>query len=780
MFNDLRYAVRFLARQRAFTLVAVVTVALGVGANTAIFSIADSVLLRPLPYADSDRLFVLEPTQVSNGQGFGRMSVDDVLVARASGVFAGVMDLDQVRSAFVREGDRLQPIKVQPVPPEYLGVLGVRPLYGRDFNESDKGQRAVLLTYRTWAGRYGANPALLDANIPTVDGAPMHVVGVLPPSFRVASATAFFAPPDVLTMKAPAYTPGSGASPPIARLAAGVTPQAAQARLSALTGEQLKPGAFELRLVPLREMMGRTSSQTLTLLGAAALLVLIVGCANLANLVLARGAERQRELAVRASLGAPRWRLVRLLLVENLAIAVLGGAVGLCLAYWSFGLLVANLPPALARSLDPAFDARAFAFALVAAVGVGLLSGVIPAWQLARADTRVGLQPGRLQAWSTRAGRRALLSLEVGVAVVAVVAAVLLGRSLERLITQELGFDSTRLIVNSSYVGAGAAAQDRRARAAQFVAQLEVVRSVPGVRSVGSMSILPAGGAAPDFSLFPRGTGTGGVWTVGSGFFRTMGIPVLEGREFDERESFAGAPVGVLNRSAARVLFPDGHALGRQVTAPNQPARTIVGVVADWRQSFKRPAVAAMYVPFDPGSFRVASVIIDAQDTPLLREQIQQSLTRLTPDSLVRIQPVSALLDSDVAPVRFLLVVIGLFAGLTLLLAMLGVYGVIAFIARERMREYGVRVALGATRRIIGVLVIRQAVVPIVAGLAAGLIAATWTSRLLAAQLFEVAPADVVTFAGTALLLLVSGVAAAAIPARRATRVDPVIALRAE
>ncbi|HEX9364995.1 MAG TPA: ABC transporter permease, partial [Vicinamibacterales bacterium] len=724
MIDDLRYAVRFLARQRAFTFVAVITVALGVGANTAIFSIADSVLFRPLPYADSDRLFVLETTKLSSGQAYDTMPVEDLQAARATGVFEGIMDLEQVGSAFVRDGERLQPVRVQPVVAGYLRLLGVRPLYGRDFNDTDRGQRAVLLTYRAWVGRYGANPSLLDASIPTVDGASMHVVGVLPPAFRVASATVFFTPPDVLTMEASSAPAGSRVFRPVARLAAGVTPEAAQARLSALTGPDLKPGEFELRLVALRETMGRTSGQTLRLLGAAALLVLIVGCANLANLLLARGAERQRELAVRASLGAPRWRVVRLLLVENLAIAVLGGGVGVCLAYWSFGFLVASLPPALARSLDPAFDARAFVFALGAAVGVGLLSGVIPAWQLARADARQGLQPGRRNTWSTRAGRRALLSFEVGLAVVAVVAAVLLGRSLERLMTQELGFDSTRLIVNARNVGAGAVAQDRRARAAQFVAQLEVVRSVPGVRSAGSMSILPAAGAAADFALFPRGTGTGGVWTVGSGFFRTMRIPLLEGREFDERESFAGAPVGVLNRSAARVLFPDGHALGRRVTAPNQPARTIVGIVADWRQSFKRAAVPAMYVPFDPAQFRVASVIVDASDTPVLREQIQQSLARVTPDALVRIEPVGALLDGDVAPVRFMLVVIGLFAALTLLLAMLGVYGVIAFIARERMREYGVRVALGATRRIIGVLVIRQAVVPIAAGLVAGLIAA--------------------------------------------------------
>jgi predicted permease len=580
-------------------------------------------------------------------------------------------------------------------------------------------------------------------------------------------------------MAATTYGPKSRASSPIVRLAAGVGARAAQARLSALTGTELKPGSMELRLVPLREVMARSSSRTLMLLSAAAVLVLIVGCANLANLLLARGAERQRELAVRASLGANRWRLVRLLLVENLALAILGGVVGLSLAYWSFGLLVVNLPQALARAVDPRFDARAFVFALAVAIVTGLVSGGIPAWQLARADAR-GLQPGRLQSWSTRAGRRTLLSLEVGVAVVAVVAAVLLGRSLGRLITQELGFDSTRLIVSVRHVATGSVPQDPRARATEFGSQLDAVRGVAGVRSAGAMTVLPASGAAADSLLFPRGTRPGGVWTVASDFFKTMGIPVIEGREFDERESFAAPPLAILNQSAARVLFPDGHAVGRQVIAPNQPARTIVGIVADWRQSLKRPAEPAVYVPFDPARFRSAEIIVDAPDTPALRERLRQTLTRLAADSYVTMSPVSEILDTDVAPVRFILVVIGLFAALTLLLAMLGVYGVIAFIARERMREYGVRVALGATRRIIGILVVRQAVVPIVAGLVAGLIAATWTSRLLSAQLFDVTPVDAPTFAGTAVLLFACGLAAAAIPARRATRVDPMIVLRSE
>jgi putative ABC transport system permease protein len=781
MLNDLRYALRFLIRRRAFTTVAVCTVALGVGANTAIFSVADSVLFRPLPYAHADRLFVLEPVKISSGQNYGTMPVEDLEAARATGAFDAVMDMDPVDAIYVREGDRVQSLRVQPVPPEYLATLGVRPIYGREFQESDVGQDAVLLTYRTWAGRYGGNLGLLDSTIPTVDGRSMHVIGVLPPSFRTASATAFFTPPDFLTVKRPVYGPGIRASTPIARLAAGITPGAAQARLSAVHGKTLQPGDLELRLVPLRDLMGRSSGRTLTLLSWAALLVFLVGCANLANLVLARGAERQRELAVRASLGGSQWRIARLLVVENLVVALMGGAVGLGVAYWSYGLLVANLPATMARSVAPAFDTRVLVFAVALTVAAGIASGVLPAWQLARADARAGLQLGRLQARTSRAGRKILLSVEVGLALIAVIAALVLGRSLTDLVTKEMGFDAARLVVGVRPVGPGAGAQGPAARAAQFVQHLDAVRAIPGLKSAAAITSLPASGAMADSSLFPRGQGRGGVWAISAGFFKTMGIPVIEGRELDDRESFDGAPVGVLNQTAARLLFPGGHALGAQVNAPGQPARTVVGVVADWRQSLKDAAAPAMYVPFDRAKFRSAQMIVDTgADTPAARENVRERIARVTPDSLIRIEPISGLLDREAASLRFTLAVIGAFALLTLLLAILGVYGVVAFIAGERLKEYGVRVALGAPGRAIGALVLRQAIAPVAAGLLGGVVAATWVSRLLATQILDVVPATPITFGVALALLLGCGVLAAAIPARRASRVDPMIALRAE
>jgi hypothetical protein len=379
-----------------------------------------------------------------------------------------------------------------------------------------------------------------------------------------------------------------------------------------------------------------------------------------------------------------------------------------------------------------------------------------------------------------RGGRKVLLSAEVMFALVAVVAALTLARSLWTLVSKELGFEAHRLVVSTRPVGAGAAQQTRPARAALFEQQFGAVRELPEVRSTAATGMLPAAGAAPDFGLFPRGQGRGGVWTVSAGFFRTMGIPVMQGREFEERESFEAAPVGVLNAAAARVLFPDGRAIGRQVSAPQQPARTIVGIVADARQSLKDAAEPAMYVPFDRTQFRLAQMIVDADDTPAVRDRIRSAITRVAADTDVTIEPVTALLNREVEVLRFTMALVTAFAALTLGLSVLGVYGVITFLAGERIREYGVRVALGATERAIGLLVLRQAMPPIGAGILMGMLAAGWAAKLLESQILDVVPAGTLGLVTAAVVLLACGLAAAAIPALRATRVDPVVALRAE
>jgi predicted permease len=769
MLQDLRYAVRFLLRRPWFSLVAVLTVGLGVGANTAVFSLADAVLFRPLPYSHADRLFVLEPLNVSTGRRYGTLSRTDLEAAKATGAFDSVIDLHYVDPVYIRNGDRVEPLHVQPVPPDYLSTLGVQPVYGRDFEDADAGTNAVLLSYKTWAGRYGRNPGIVGTAIPIADGRSMEIIGVLPSSF--------FRTPDALIVTRPSSA-GPRTSTPIVRLADGVSAQAAQARLSAIHGRELSPGKTELRMVSLQNRMGRFSRPTLVLLCGVAFLVLIIACANLANLVLARGTERQRELAVRMSLGASTMRVARLLLTETLLVAVLGGIIGVAAAYWSFGVLVAQLPSSLSQSMAPAFDARVFVFGVASAMTAGLAAGMLPAWRLARADTNAGLQIANAHA-RARSGRKALLSVEVGLATIAVIATFVLAQSLVDLVTKDLGFDARRLVVSMSSAAPGAANQDSVARAVRFAQQLDSVRTIPHVRSAAAAATLPGSGGAPDFALFPRGQGTGGGFMVSSGFFRTMGIPLLKGRGLDDRESFTGVPVGILNRTAAQMLFPDGNVIGRQVRAPRQPPRTIVGIVADSRRSFKEPAEPTMYVPFDRGQFK-GDLVVDATDTPALREQIRVAINRVTPDTDVRIEPIGTLLDRESAVLRFTLTTTGAFAVLAVLLAALGVYGVIAFIAGERLREYGVRVALGAPRRAIAMLVVRQAVVPIGIGLGAGLVAAIWTTRLLAAEVLDVLPARPLIFVGAAALLLACGVLAAALPARRAAIVAPVVTLRAD
>lgn len=317
--------------------------------------------------------------------------------------------------------------------------------------------------------------------------------------------------------------------------------------------------------------------------------------------------------------------------------------------------------------------------------------------------------------------------------------------------------------------------------ASAFHRQLDTIRAQSGVSSAAGTGWLPASGWAPDAALFSRGDGReGGTWFVTADFFKTMAIPITEGRELTRAESRSGAPVAVLNASAARLLFPDGHAVGRQVTAPDQPTRIIVGVAADWRRSFAQPASPAMYVPFDAARFRMGQIVLQGDGTPGLADRLESAIARVAPTADITIESVDAALDREVAPIRFKALVIGLFAVLTLALAAVGVYGVISFIATERTREYGIRIALGASKRAVAGLVLRQAAVPVVSGLLAGCVMAAWTSRLLQAQLVDISPGDPAAYLLVIIVLLSTGLLAALAPAMRATRISPVAALRAE
>jgi putative ABC transport system permease protein len=799
MLQDVTFALRLLNRHRGYAATAILTVALGVGANTAVFSIADSVLFRPLPFADADRLFVLRVGNPKTGETYG-MPLEGAAVdaARGTGLFDGLAAAPSAARgarAYVRTAEGLDALALSPVSRAYLDLLGVRTAAGRTFTDSDTGTRAVILTYRSWMKRYGGDPAIVGALIPavlrsidgsTADDPPLHVVGVLPPRLRLPLVSG---EDGVYLLDNPRLGGPGRIFSPLVRLKPGVGMSAAQAQLAALQvpDPELSPGSSELRLVPLREEMAGKQDPVLWLLLAAAATVLLVACMNLANLILARGAMRVRELAVRRALGGSRARLARLLLVEGVVLAAIGTGFGLVAAYWGFAVLSARLPPVLALVADPAFDARALVFAVSTALLAALVFSLVPAIRLSRAGAREGLRLGQLHVHAPRRGRQLLIAAQVTTCVTLLIGAALIGRSLAALLSQDLGFESRRVVATfdlpTMVINRGGALQaDTPARMAFTQARLADVRAMPGVRAAGGASGAPYSGSAPDAPLMESAGGRerGGVFSVTSGYFRAIGTPLVAGRDLADAESFAAAPVGLLNETAARELCGSPSAcLGFVVRAPGQPPRTVVGVVRDIRQGLQRAPQPAMYVPFDPARFRFATLAIDAADTPESRALIKRTLST-SRDARVDIRSLDDARDREVSPFRFNAIVVGAFAVLTLVLALVGVFGVMAAVVGERTREYGIRLALGATRERVNRLVLRQAAVPIACGVFGGLILAAWGSRLVSALLFGVLPLDLVSFVAAPAIVLAAGLAAAFIPASRAGQVDPIIALRAE
>jgi predicted permease len=606
----------------------------------------------------------------------------------------------------------------------------------------------------------------------------VRIVGVLPPRLRLPLVTRA----DGLVLDEETATGSERVFTPLVRLAPGVTVRAAEARLGTV---QVPGEPAVLRLIPIRKELAAQQDPVLWLLLAAAGIVLLTACVNLANLTIAQGAARVRELAIRASLGSSRGQLIRLLLVEAMCIASWGTGVGLIAGYWATRTLTAALPPRLATAADPVFDVRAFLFSLFAATAAAAFFGVIPALRLTRAGGHEELRSATQLAAVTRRGAQVLVAAEVGVCVALVIGAALVGRTLFALVSQDLGFAPHRVAVNFDLptmvvVRDGALRTDIEARTAFYRARLRDVREVPGVHAAALASGTPFSGMAPDAPLMPgQGDQAGGVYGVSSGYFTAMGIPLLAGRDFTDEESFGAAPVGVLNLTAARLLCGGLEAcLGRVIAAPKQPARSVIGVVADARPSLEQAQLPAMYVPF-LSRFSLKTLVISADDTTATNSRIKRALS-VSREARVDMRALDDALDRELSPYRFNAILIGGFAALTLLLALVGVYGVMMAIVTQRTREYGVRLALGATPRRVNRHVLGVAALPLASGVTGGVVLAAWSSRFIGSLLYGVVPLDGASFAAAAALLLVCGLAASAVPAIRAGRVDPIGALRAE
>ena len=788
MLQDVRFALRLLNRQRGYAAMAILTFALGVGANAAVFSVADSVLFRPLPFADAARLFALRLADPKTGAVYGTLPASTVEAARATGVVDAVATVSsRTWRAYIRTAHGLDALSLAPASRQYLDLLGVRPIAGRSFDVSDEGTRAVLLAHAAWLKHYGGDAGVVGSTIQAIlrpterspaTQPPVRIVGVLPPRVRLP----LIATSDGIVLEEETASGAEAMFAPLVRLAPGFTEASARARLQTVSeaGQTLR-----VRLVPLREDLAARQDPVLWLLLGAAAIVLLTGCVNLANLTMARGAGRMRELAIRASLGSPRARLVRLLLAEAICVAAVGTIVGLAVGAWSVRSLAAVLPAALAGVSDPRFDVRAFVFTLAVAASAALLFSVFPALRLTRRNADAGLRQSMQMTAPSRRGPQVLVCGEVAICVALVAGAVLVGRTLLALTSQDLGFTPHRFIVNFDLPTmvieqGGMLRTDTAARSAFYLARLRDVRAIAGVRAAALASAVPFSGIRPDAALLAgRGDQAGGVYSISSGYFQAMGIPFLAGRDLTDEESFGAAAVGILNLTGARALCgAPASCIGRVIASPGQSARTVVGVVADARPSLVRAQMATMYVPFQ-SRFALKTLVISADDDRATVGRITRALST-SGDARVDMQVLEEAVDRELAPYRFNAIAIGGFALLTLLLAVIGVYGVMSAIVGQRTREYGVRIALGATPARINGHVLAMAAVPLGAGVGAGLVVAAWASRFFDSLLFGVVPIDPVSFVGAAVVLVASGIGAAVVPARRAASVDPVVSLRAE
>jgi putative ABC transport system permease protein len=806
LWQDLRYGARMLARNPGFTTVAVLTLALGIGANTAIFSVVNAVLLRPLPFDHPDRIVTLgEKTKDGNRMNVGYATyVDWQTESRTFEHLAAYRWWDP---SLIGEGppERLSGLRVsQP----FFSILGVQPALGRDFlpdEDRPDNSRVVILSHGLWQRRFGGDPEVVGRPV-MLSGRNYTVVGVLPASFQSVVSTFAYDSAEI-------WRPlGYDVSQPwacrtcrhlraIGRLSSGVSLEQAQAEIETITSnlKQDFPDKYSgqgVRLIRLHDhMVGNVRLALLVLLGAVGF-VLLIGCANVANLHLARAANREREIAIRAALGAGRRRLFRQLVTESLLLAVLGGAAGLLLALWGVDALLALSPADLPRLDDVRVDSWVLTFGFAASIVTGLMFGLAPGLQSSQPDLNKALkQGGRTGVAAGPSRLRSLLVVvETTLALVLLVGAALLVNSFFRLSRVHPGFDTKNMLTLTVTLSGEKYSFDEQVLT--FHQRLaDRIQALPGVESVAWASNLPLSGnhdrygmpiedrpevAPPDRPSVER-------YVVSSSYLRTMRIPLLRGRVFTEKDDAHAPGVALINQTLAQRLWPGENPIGKRIRMGGGPDawRTIVGIVGDVRHYglALEPSMQA-YVPHPQmlGQSSAHSWLIRARSDPAnLAAAVRDAVWAVDPDQpAYGVLTLEQMAAASVAQERFTMVLLGIFATVALVLAAIGIYGVISYSVSQRTHEIGIRMALGAQPRDIFKLVVGQGMALTLAGVGVGLAGAFALTRFLESLLFGVSATDPVTFAGVALLLAAVALLACYIPARRAARVDPLVVLRYE
>jgi putative ABC transport system permease protein len=812
LIQDLRYAFRQLRKSPGFSAIAVITLALGIGVNTSMFSVVNAVLLRPLGFKDSGRL--VRVWHVPPAKSFPGMTTFAVSAANfvdwenQNKSFDGIAIIS-FHGFTITGGDKPEQVDASAVSSGFFSTLGVPPMLGRVLSpEEDQPGRShvVVLSHRLWQEHFGANREIVGHNI-SLDGQSYLVAGVMPASFRF---------PDFAQMWTPmAWTDqeravrGEHHYMVIARLKPGVALKQAQAEMNTISGrlEQLYPEddkGWGAVVVPLHDdLVSDVRPALLVLLGAVAF-VLLIACVNVANLSLAKTFSRQKEIAIRTALGATATRVLRQILTESVLLALAGGAVGLVFAHFGVRLVVAFLGEKLPRSIEVGLDAQVLAFTAVISIATGIIAGVLPAFRLTRGDTNQALKQGLGRTDADSSGHRTrsvLVVSEVALSLVLLVGAGLMIRSFQRLLAVDPGFDSRHVLTMTAMVSRAKFSLPAQ-QVSFFERVLQGVRALPGVESAGVIDDVPLdnGGSHQPIAIEGRPVVPMSeqpevdVRLVSAGYMSALHIPILRGRDVSDAD-LAGRPAVILiSESMARQFWPGEDPLGKRLTLTFFPGtvREVVGVVGDVKLDSldqTRPS-ATLYFPLDQvsvpanggwNSFPMTLVVRSAGDSTVLISAVSNAVHLVDREIPLRdILPMDDLVTNSVSRQRFNMLLLGAFAGLALLLAAVGIYSVLSYSVKRRVREIGIRLALGARLGDVLRMVVFEGMKPTLLGVAIGTAGALALGRALSSLIYGIKTTDPVTFLAVALLLAAIALCASIIPAYRATKVDPMVALRYE
>lgn len=806
LWRDLKYSLRTLKNKPGFAAVVIFTMAMSIGANTALYSVLSAVLFRAMPYADADRLVMVWETNLKKNLPESLFSVPKYTAVKEQNRVFDETAAFTFGNFNLTGRDEPEQIRGARVSGSLVRVLGVKIALGRDFlpEEDEPGANpVVVLSHELWQRKFGADPSVIGRPV-TLDGKIYTVVGVMPQGFSFYNESVRLWVPrafDNNLLTPEQVKRGAGSLMVVARLKPGVELQQVAASTAVINQQyqQEYPGNSdadnEIKVIPLREQLVRDIRTTLLVIWGAVALVLLIACANIANLLLARAATRSREIAVRTALGASRGRLVRQMLTESVTMSLLGGALGLVLAYWGVPAILALNPDNVPHFNEIGISPQVFAFTLVLSLLAGLFFGLAPSLQLSKTKLNETLKDSAKGSTAGRARRRGqslLVVVQISLTLLLTILAALTLQSYRHLQGVSPGFDARNVLTMRLSLAKSKYPEPQQQES--FYRQvLERVGNTPGVVSVGAISYLPLAGGSIQYFYNVEGTERRGLgkdplastYVVSSGYFKTMSIPLLQGRAFTDQDDSKAPKAVVISRSLAARYFKDESPLGRRlaISADYSPAgwMTIVGVAENVKSSdLGEEARDTIYVPYTQVRWPNMYLVVRAPTGPEnLTGAVRGQIRSVDPDQPISsIRTMEDVVGSSVAQSRFTVVLLGAFAGLALLLAIIGVYSMMAYSVNERVYEIGIRMAVGAQEKDVLRLFLIKGLKLTLVGLIVGIAVSAGVTRVIESMLFGVNATDPATFAGVTLLIACVALLACYLPARSASRVDPITALR--